>query len=116
MPLATLSGSTATRSDVARICADDKNGARIAGFRSEEHTSELQSQSNIVCRLLPAKKKPSCSRSPAVTRPPHSTSKAAALPGPDRPREALALVLDPLASPLTRSPAASTHRTPQPAR
>src|SRR2546430_10225788 len=23
-----------------------------AGFRSEEHTSELQSQSNIVCRLL----------------------------------------------------------------
>src|SRR2546430_7241198 len=25
--------------------------------RSEEHTSELQSQSNIVCRLLPEKKK-----------------------------------------------------------
>src|SRR2546430_12609001 len=24
--------------------------------RSEEHTSELQSQSNLVCRLLPAKK------------------------------------------------------------
>src|SRR2546430_10077025 len=23
-----------------------------AGFRSEEHTSELQSQSNLVCRLL----------------------------------------------------------------
>src|SRR2546430_3549854 len=28
------------------------------GPRSEEHTSELQSQSNIVCRLLLEKKKP----------------------------------------------------------
>src|SRR2546430_13738433 len=27
------------------------------GLRSEEHTSELQSQSNIVCRLLLVKKK-----------------------------------------------------------
>src|SRR2546430_3407295 len=27
--------------------------------RSEEHTSELQSQSNLVCRLLPEKKKTS---------------------------------------------------------
>src|SRR2546427_8094009 len=32
--------------------------ARCAGFRSEEHTSELQSQSNLVCRLLLEKKKP----------------------------------------------------------
>src|SRR2546430_12047674 len=28
-----------------------------AGARSEEHTSELQSQSNLVCRLLLEKKK-----------------------------------------------------------
>src|SRR2546430_13355514 len=28
--------------------------------RSEEHTSELQSQSNLVCRLLLEKKKPKC--------------------------------------------------------
>src|SRR2546430_11530199 len=28
--------------------------------RSEEHTSELQSQSNLVCRLLLEKKRPSC--------------------------------------------------------
>src|SRR5688572_31972044 len=28
------------------------------GNRSEEHTSELQSQSNLVCRLLLEKKKP----------------------------------------------------------
>src|SRR2546430_9887264 len=32
------------------------NGAFVIG-RSEEHTSELQSQSNLVCRLLLEKKK-----------------------------------------------------------
>src|SRR2546427_5090247 len=43
-------------------CANDEvdelhfaNGAQAA--RSEEHTSELQSQSNLVCRLLLEKKK-----------------------------------------------------------
>src|SRR2546427_6322721 len=30
---------------------------RISELRSEEHTSELQSQSNLVCRLLLEKKK-----------------------------------------------------------
>src|SRR2546427_1839214 len=30
---------------------------RVADVRSEEHTSELQSQSNLVCRLLLEKKK-----------------------------------------------------------
>src|SRR2546430_10850929 len=30
---------------------------RAAAIRSEEHTSELQSQSNLVCRLLLEKKK-----------------------------------------------------------
>src|SRR2546430_9975123 len=30
----------------------------LLGGRSEEHTSELQSQSNLVCRLLLEKKKP----------------------------------------------------------
>src|SRR5688572_32095587 len=29
----------------------------LLGWRSEEHTSELQSQSNLVCRLLLEKKK-----------------------------------------------------------
>src|SRR5688572_6835769 len=32
-------------------------GAAARAFRSEEHTSELQSQSNLVCRLLLEKKK-----------------------------------------------------------
>src|SRR2546427_164195 len=44
-------------------CLDAKGGApsglrgKIAIARSEEHTSELQSQSNLVCRLLLEKKK-----------------------------------------------------------
>src|SRR2546430_12001515 len=33
------------------------NGLGEAPLRSEEHTSELQSQSNLVCRLLLEKKK-----------------------------------------------------------
>src|SRR2546430_7124878 len=40
--------------------------------RSEEHTSELQSQSNLVCRLLLEKKKPSSSISPCS--PPESAA------------------------------------------
>src|SRR2546430_13534885 len=34
----------------------------ISSQRSEEHTSELQSQSNLVCRLLLEKKKPKLAR------------------------------------------------------
>src|SRR3989475_7007187 len=33
------------------------SGPRLIALRSEEHTSELQSQSNLVCRLLLEKKK-----------------------------------------------------------
>src|SRR2546427_9460153 len=33
------------------------NSTRVSSIRSEEHTSELQSQSNLVCRLLLEKKK-----------------------------------------------------------
>src|SRR2546427_6597027 len=36
---------------------DDEDGVLILSRRSEEHTSELQSQSNLVCRLLLEKKK-----------------------------------------------------------
>src|SRR5256885_11225076 len=32
----------------------------VAGARSEEHTSELQSPCNLVCRLLLEKKKTTC--------------------------------------------------------
>src|SRR5688572_26639397 len=34
-----------------------KHDVKVKEFRSEEHTSELQSQSNLVCRLLLEKKK-----------------------------------------------------------
>src|SRR2546430_7483962 len=40
----------------------------VRGGRSEEHTSELQSQSNLVCRLLLAKKRYNC-RSYCISQP-----------------------------------------------
>src|SRR5688572_33326344 len=42
-----------------RVAIDGPLGAAAAdaSVRSEEHTSELQSQSNLVCRLLLEKKK-----------------------------------------------------------
>src|SRR2546430_11550159 len=39
------------------IVARDAGCPSLSGERSEEHTSELQSQSNLVCRLLLEKKK-----------------------------------------------------------
>src|SRR5207302_9326589 len=36
----------------------------LHGIRSEEHTSELQSRENLVCRLLPEKKKKAESGAP----------------------------------------------------
>src|SRR5688572_32552083 len=43
----------------AAVAARPAGGQRVrdAATRSEEHTSELQSQSNLVCRLLLEKKK-----------------------------------------------------------
>src|SRR2546427_6074022 len=49
----------------AQVAAVDESGdprfrlrhGVVHGARSEEHTSELQSQSNLVCRLLLEKKK-----------------------------------------------------------
>src|SRR2546430_9061615 len=57
-PYTTLfrSGSGCHRAGEARRPAD-RRGDRPYGLRSEEHTSELQSQSNLVCRLLLEKKK-----------------------------------------------------------
>src|SRR2546430_17687389 len=40
-----------------RSARADRGGWERPGDRSEEHTSELQSQSNLVCRLLLEKKK-----------------------------------------------------------
>src|SRR2546430_12460602 len=61
---------------------DDGRCDRTATGRSEEHTSELQSQSNLVCRLLLEKKKKknasfrvrtATSRSPAHTSTYHTS-------------------------------------------
>src|SRR2546430_12230328 len=41
-------------------------GYGAGGERSEEHTSELQSQSNLVCRLLLEKKKNKTNQLPVV--------------------------------------------------
>src|SRR2546427_4070856 len=42
---------------IPRYRRDRDHAALRCGRRSEEHTSELQSQSNLVCRLLLEKKK-----------------------------------------------------------
>src|SRR2546430_12435462 len=51
---------TSDRHRVLRVAMQEVGRAieRIDDPRSEEHTSELQSQSNLVCRLLLEKKKP----------------------------------------------------------
>src|SRR2546430_16485677 len=43
--------------DKGRLKEDEKRATLGRPLRSEEHTSELQSQSNLVCRLLLEKKK-----------------------------------------------------------
>src|SRR2546430_7802678 len=63
-PYTTLfrSSGTSTRSEMDATVANPSHADSAAegdggGLRSEEHTSELQSQSNLVCRLLLEKKK-----------------------------------------------------------
>src|SRR2546426_8130061 len=46
---------------------------RIAGTRSEEHTSELQSPCNLVCRLLLEKKNKQIPHNPTAMIEPHRT-------------------------------------------
>src|SRR2546430_11228031 len=61
------SRSTAPTADTARWWTIPRNATR-----SEEHTSELQSQSNLVCRLLLEKKK--------QVREPHVAATRSAVP------------------------------------
>src|SRR2546426_9353238 len=42
---------------ITAVCKRILNPPQLAGLRSEEHTSELQSPCNLVCRLLLEKKK-----------------------------------------------------------
>src|ERR1022692_5106955 len=50
-----LRGAIAAGGRNERSGAETVASARTSRYRSEEHTSELQSPCNLVCRLLPAK-------------------------------------------------------------
>src|SRR5256886_12346226 len=60
LPISRAAASRASRRSASRSSIRSSIGAsqtRQKATRSEEHTSELQSQSNLVCRLLLEKKK-----------------------------------------------------------
>src|SRR2546426_3467826 len=50
-------GKTTTIRMIMNILEPDGGAVQVFGERSEEHTSELQSPCNLVCRLLLEKKK-----------------------------------------------------------
>src|SRR5690625_5857842 len=65
LPARSLPSSAVCVSDVLPSTRPDNNGPSIcptekAAVRSEEHTSELQSRGQLVCRLLLEKKKTHC--------------------------------------------------------
>src|SRR2546427_3547512 len=74
-PYTTLFRSEALARDLERVVGApleepepvvvDQRPVAVHPDRSEEHTSELQSQSNLVCRLLLEKKKKSLNRLPS---------------------------------------------------
>src|SRR2546427_6285417 len=62
LPICVIRSARATRrlGSTADTCPKTARGRTVCSvrrMRSEEHTSELQSQSNLVCRLLLEKKK-----------------------------------------------------------
>src|SRR2546430_8698450 len=89
-PYTTLFRSGRARPQVRGLVRDDREpGDRDHGHvRSEEHTSELQSQSNLVCRLLLEKKKISltlpriAASPPAVPAPVEPPAAPTRRPGP----------------------------------
>src|SRR5207237_6607901 len=50
-------GSKCSAADRVAVAADSRGQRPASGARTEEHTSELQSHLNLVCRLLLEKKK-----------------------------------------------------------
>src|SRR5260370_1919067 len=84
-PYTTLFRSSAAEADASWVALPDGNGDASEGTgeasdevlsigeRSEEHTSELQSHLNLVCRLLLEKKKhhKPYIHCPPTTQPPH---------------------------------------------
>src|SRR5687768_17894520 len=65
---ATIDMTEALAAEVQR--RSPRDAAQLLGFRSEEHTSELQSRLHLVCRLLLEKKKESHPHEPRLQRRP----------------------------------------------
>src|SRR2546430_8863006 len=74
--LADAIGRCLEKTPVARFADAEDLGRALAAERSEEHTSELQSQSNLVCRLLLEKKKQH------RLRPQHTNANSLPIPPP----------------------------------
>src|SRR5260221_1816866 len=55
--VAQIDGAARGNADLVGLHSDAAIDARDTDLRSEEHTSELQSHSDLVCRLLLEKKK-----------------------------------------------------------
>src|SRR5207249_6270014 len=71
LPICPRTGSPPASPGPARTAASRRSGRpdrRDAAVRSEEHTSELQSRFDLVCRLLLEKKKISFQMSHRITR------------------------------------------------
>src|SRR2546430_7050267 len=92
--------SNVSRTASKRSCHVPRQSTRRESSRSEEHTSELQSQSNLVCRLLLEKKKPPPSLSLRPPTPPAALPLRAVPPSPSQ-----------LARPGSL-PSTATHTTP----
>src|SRR5690242_21105020 len=87
-------------------------GLHPVELRSEEHTSELQSHVNLVCRLLLEKKKPICPVSPILSTSSPMAVSHDRLAG-HRQASAPAAIPDPLVPPQARtSPHAHPALTP----
>src|SRR2546429_1851440 len=60
--LVAIQSAVAPGTQVWAWAAKGKPAARSSAYRSEEHTSELQSRLHLVCRLLLEKKRPILTR------------------------------------------------------
>src|SRR6266478_8203982 len=65
---ARASSSVSTQNAASIVIDTRHDSTRRLNQRSEEHTSELQSQSNLVCRLLLEKKKKKQNKTFLVTK------------------------------------------------
>src|SRR5256885_6365265 len=85
-PYTTLFRSPVQRGRQRHHHAGEYQGRECAAYRSEEHTSELQSPCNLVCRLLLEKKNKRRRRLSTATLRWRGSSAPRAPPGPSPPR------------------------------